>query len=446
MSETHDDFTSKLYGTFDTVTISEIDTDSNAHRDIDQSHISELVRSIREHGLINPITLYRPPGRRRYTIVAGRHRLHALKALRREVTSARVYDYELTEYQLRAIELYENVHRKDLTQVQKEQQIARLHQLLQRVNGPATGGTGSAGHRLADTARLVGRSVGSVAGAVKLDRAIRDLPQLGLDKYEKTSDALRALRRFATAVNNQHVAEVALAGNVNTSLTDKYVLGDFFDNTLESGAFSVIECDPDYGIDIAHMRRTQSTQQIVSDYVDIPEDAFPEFIQRVCTECYRLASPNSWLILWFAMMNYEVCANALRSAGFEFSRVPAIWKKGNDPGQSQDPSYMLCSSYETFFWARKGSPKLHVQGRTNIFDFPRVPAPQKIHPTEKPVGLVREILNTFAWPGQAVLSPFLGSGNTLLAAQQLEMPCVGFELSNVYRNAFVAREARGGGQ
>ncbi len=64
---------------------------------------------------------------------------------------------------------------------------------------------------------------------------------------------------------------------------------------------------------------------------------------------------------------------------------------------------------------------------------------RKIHPTERPVELIKEILYTFAMPETAVLSPFLGSGNTILAADALGLPCVGYELSEVYYNAFVNR-------
>ena len=149
-----DDFITKLLGKYETVPIDAIDIDSNNHREIDPAHVEELMRSIREQGLINPITLYHPPSRLRYYILAGRHRYHAMKALKHGVISARIYDYELSAYELRVVELYENLHRKELTGPERDQQVAQLHKLMQQIKGPSTTGTNARGHRIADTARL----------------------------------------------------------------------------------------------------------------------------------------------------------------------------------------------------------------------------------------------------------------------------------------------------
>ena len=129
------------------------------------------------------------------------------------------------------------------------------------------------------------------------------------------------------------------------------------------------------------------------------------------------------------------------ATGFVATNTPAIWKKGTSAGQTNTPDSGLGNAYESFIYARKGSPKLHLRGRSNIFDYAPVPDSQKIHPTERPLDLMRDILNTCTTAGTAVLCPFLGSGNTLLAADELGMPCVGYELSETYRDAFLARIA-----
>jgi len=223
-------------------------------------------------------------------------------------------------------------------------------------------------------------------------------------------------------------------------LANNYVLGDFFENTLDDGTFALIECDPPYAIDLPNSKKDSSIT--IVDYTEIARVDYSDFLYKLCRECWRLASPNSWFILWFGLEHYALCSAALHAAGFVHHPNPAIWKKGGSTGQTHTPDSSLGNAYETFFWARKGSPKLHLPGRSNIFDYPVVPPQQKIHPTERPVILITDILRTFAWPGMAILSPFLGSGNTLLAAKELGMPCVGFDLSVNYRNAFIARSGK----
>ena len=50
-----------------------------------------------------------------------------------------------------------------------------------------------------------------------------------------------------------------------------------------------------------------------------------------------------------------------------------------------------------------------------------------------------DVLDCFGYKGSTVLVPFLGSGNTLLAANNKDMNAFGYELSETYRNEFVLK-------
>jgi site-specific DNA-methyltransferase (adenine-specific) len=92
-----------------------------------------------------------------------------------------------------------------------------------------------------------------------------------------------------------------------------------------------------------------------------------------------------------------------------------------------------------FFYAWKGRPALNKPGKTNIFTTPPVLAQNKTHPTERPVELMKELYETFAFPGSRVLIPFLGSGNGLIAANSLGMSPVGFDMSKSFRDSFLVK-------
>ena len=92
-----------------------------------------------------------------------------------------------------------------------------------------------------------------------------------------------------------------------------------------------------------------------------------------------------------------------------------------------------------FFYAWKGQPALNKAGRSNEFRFSPVSPNQKTHPTERPIDLMQELYDTFCFPGSRILIPFLGSGNGLLAAHQLGMSPVGFELSKGYKDSFLVK-------
>jgi len=53
----------------------------------------------------------------------------------------------------------------------------------------------------------------------------------------------------------------------------------------------------------------------------------------------------------------------------------------------------------------------------------------KIHPTQKPVNLLKNLITIFTDPGDVVIDPVAGSGTTLRACIELGRPSYGFEVS-----------------
>jgi len=63
----------------------------------------------------------------------------------------------------------------------------------------------------------------------------------------------------------------------------------------------------------------------------------------------------------------------------------------------------------------------------------------RVHPTQKPVGLHCQILRDFSENDALIFDPFLGSGTTLIAAEQLGRKCYGMEISPKYVDVIVKR-------
>ncbi len=63
----------------------------------------------------------------------------------------------------------------------------------------------------------------------------------------------------------------------------------------------------------------------------------------------------------------------------------------------------------------------------------------RIHPTQKPVGLLAEILEAFTDEGQTVLDLFGGSGSTLIACEKTGRACYMMEFEAAYVDLIVER-------
>jgi DNA modification methylase len=55
-----------------------------------------------------------------------------------------------------------------------------------------------------------------------------------------------------------------------------------------------------------------------------------------------------------------------------------------------------------------------------------------LHPTQKPVGLMRWVLSLPWTPAGLVIDPYMGSGPVLRAAMDLGQPCIGIEIEERY--------------
>ena len=83
-------------------------------------------------------------------------------------------------------------------------------------------------------------------------------------------------------------------------------------------------------------------------------------------------------------------------------------------------------------------PKFRNNGRMvfNCFDWVRDTETPKVHPTQKPVALLEEIIQVFTDVDDVVIDPCAGSGTTLLACKNLGRKCYGFEVDKgFYKDA-----------
>jgi site-specific DNA-methyltransferase (adenine-specific) len=94
-------------------------------------------------------------------------------------------------------------------------------------------------------------------------------------------------------------------------------------------------------------------------------------------------------------------------------------------------------------------PKFNNNGKMifNIMDWTKDTDSEKIHPTQKPVSLLTNLIQIFTDEGDVVIDPVAGSGSTLIAAINSNRKAFGFEIKKDFfakANEWVKRtEAQG---
>ncbi|PRS47588.1 site-specific DNA-methyltransferase [Bacillus sp. MZGC1] len=110
------------------------------------------------------------------------------------------------------------------------------------------------------------------------------------------------------------------------------------------------------------------------------------------------------------------------------------WKKSNPMPRNRDRLYV--TSIEIALWAVKGKGWTFNRQRetyeNGIFEAPVVNHKKRIHPTQKPVEIISELVKIHSNENDIVLDCFMGSASTAVACELHKRKWIGFELKNEY--------------
>lgn len=153
----------------------------------------------------------------------------------------------------------------------------------------------------------------------------------------------------------------------------------------------------------------------------------------------------------FVAMDWRHAGELLDAAtqeGLEFKNI-CVWVK-NNAGMGS----FYRSQHEFIFVFKHGEAPhqnhfllgQHGRNRTNVWHYAGVNSFGKgrdellgIHPTCKPVAMITDALKDVSRRGEHVLDPFLGSGSTLMAAEDTGRICIGNELDPAYVDVAIRR-------
>jgi len=129
-------------------------------------------------------------------------------------------------------------------------------------------------------------------------------------------------------------------------------------------------------------------------------------------------------LLVFASPRHDpLTREALKQAGCDLPSFLVWAKDGHGVG---DCKRSFGPEHECIVHASIGGAEIRLR-KGSVFHYPRVrPHP---HPTQKPVGLLAELIRATVDPGKLVCDPFAGVGSTLVAAVATGRNAWGCELN-----------------
>ena len=138
--------------------------------------------------------------------------------------------------------------------------------------------------------------------------------------------------------------------------------------------------------------------------------------------CYYVTGPQGGDLLLFLLL-------ALKDSGFPLHHI-LIWAKNNHVLGRSDYNY----KHEPIIygWVEGAGHRFYGgAGENSLWEVDK-PLKSEFHPTMKPVELIARAIKNSSQEGEIIYDPFLGSGTTMVAAEQLRRVCYGMEIAPGY--------------
>lgn len=194
--------------------------------------------------------------------------------------------------------------------------------------------------------------------------------------------------------------------------------------------------DPPYGVSRKHQLGFSNMGRAGMDYGDWDYNFDQKEWIRLCAP---LIKDGGTIIVFNDWKNFSYIVEELDNQGFSMKDV-IRWVKPNPMPRNTDRRYV--GDFELAIWAVKDGGKWTFnkpEGASYlrpIYKCPSVASKKRIHPTQKPLKLIEDILQVHTNENDIVLDLFTGSGTTAEACLKNNRIFVGSELDEeFYRKA-----------
>jgi len=391
----------------------------------DLGDLEELGKSLQELGQIQPIVI-----NRKNELIVGGRRLAA--CILRGIKIKAIYEDMVDPVKMRTWELEENFRRKELTPAEYSLAVDELHTLMRQQHGEATSGR-EGGHSLDDTARMLGKTRGSVIGELEMAEMIKAFPELkSAKKKSEIKSAAKGLQKLNAAMTGLKDYEKQVAEG-----SDLYKLHhmDAVEHmqSLPDGCKDILLTDPLYGISADEMAMglgghtggafTSSGYRISDEVANAIT-----LLKMLAKESFRFTTVKAHGYVFVGPEHFWNVRSIFLREGWRVHVKPLIWIK-REVGQCNVPSAWPSSCYEMLMYIRKDESRLVKEGQKDWIECTPVLPDKKLHPFEKPVPLLLDLLERVATPGQQLYDPFMGCAPGIEAGLQMKLICEGVDNS-----------------
>lgn len=435
------------------IPLSEIEVRKRQRSEVPAAHKKELRASILQVGLLHPIVCWQDGPK--WVLSAGECRFRTIEEMAAEKIPFRhggtdvplgsipvtPLSENLKEIAFEA-ELDENVRRLDLSWQDKARAYSDLHTMRLAANPQQT---------LAETkAELVSMNAPSLHSGQPMKTANRNAAEireaqviaenLHDDKVAQARNPREALqyiyRRDEAKIQAVILQRTAADAIKNSSI--KLIHGGMEDHLpqIAAGSVDLVFADPPYGV-AANTGGFRQRSAVHHNYEDTPEIA-RDLLLLILTEGWRITKPMANILVFGNINTFPLFKTMAGKLGWVPFDRPLTWVKSESEGMAPWGGSGPRITTEHIFYATKGQRGMRVSP-VDVLDVRRVARNERVHGAQKPVELLKQLIDCCTMPGDLVVDPCCGTASTLKACQELKRSAIGIEKDqDYYTQAFAA--------
>ena len=197
--------------------------------------------------------------------------------------------------------------------------------------------------------------------------------------------------------------------------------------TCKDKQFDLAIVDPPYG----SSGRDGSVHLEKDDVLGnrMSSDSFIWFIRQYSKQLYRITKDNIHCYVFSDWRKFKDVQIAFETNGWEL-RALIVWNKSNGMGE-----YWRSAHEFILFFTKRKPKKLTHGGCMNVLNFKPVRGNNKLHSCEKPIELIKYLIEASSKEADVIIDPFMGSATTAMACAALNRNFVGCEIDKEYYEA-----------
>ena len=227
-------------------------------------------------------------------------------------------------------------------------------------------------------------------------------------KCELYNDHFQNFRRYAIPKAQLVIADIPynLGANAYASSPEWYVDGDLSKGESEKAGKAFFDTDENFKI-----------------------AEFMHFCSKMLIKEPKERGKAPCMIVFCAFQQLQMVIDYGKKYGFKH-HIPLVFIKKSSPQVLKANMKIVGATEYALILYRDKLPKFNNDGRMilNWFNWETDNSYPKIHPTQKPVPVLKRLIEIFTDPGDVVIDPVAGSGSTLRAALELNRHAYGFEI------------------